>query len=87
VELRRTSQFKKLYKKLPKKAQEQFGTRLTLFLQEPQHPQLNLHKLKGEYRDYWSINVTGDYRLVFKLIEDENALLLVNIGTHSQLYG
>lgn len=77
--------FDKQYKKLrtpeKKKAQE----RLLLFLQNPFHPVLNNHPLKGKYLDYRSINITGDLRAIYKLIS-ENEVIFVNIDSHSNLY-
>lgn len=29
-------------------------------------PGMNLHSLKGELEDYWSVSITGNYRLTFK---------------------
>ena len=48
-------------------------------------PLLHNHKLKGEYSDYRSVNITGDWRLMYeKTMTDE--YILVQIGTHSELY-
>ncbi|PIP31366.1 hypothetical protein COX24_04015 [bacterium (Candidatus Gribaldobacteria) CG23_combo_of_CG06-09_8_20_14_all_37_87_8] len=46
---------------------------------------LNNHPLRGNYVDYRSINITGDLRAVFKLI-NENEAIFVRVGTHSELY-
>lgn len=29
-------------------------------------PGMNLHSLKGELENYWSVSITGNYRLTFK---------------------
>jgi len=78
-------QYKK-HKKLTPKAQKQFVDRLLLFLDDKRHPLLNVHSLKGEYTGLWSFNVTADIRVVF---DDslEEVLILVAIGSHSELYG
>ena len=80
-----SSQFKKQYRKLPKKIQEQFKKRLVLFAEDQIHAKLHVHKLTGRYNDLWSINVTGDIRAVFdKSFKD--TVLFVAIGSHSVLY-
>lgn len=33
-------------------------------------PGLRLHKLKGELKDWWSVDVDGNYRLIFKMQGD-----------------
>jgi addiction module RelE/StbE family toxin len=78
-------QFRKQYKKLSQKIQTHVDARLRLFIEEPYHPQLQNHKLHGEYASYRSINVTGDLRVVYALVGDE-ATLLFALGTHSELY-
>lgn len=29
---------------------------------------LRLHQLKGELKGFWAVNVTGNYRIVFRLV-------------------
>ncbi len=35
-------------------------------------PGLGLHPLKGDLQDFWSVNVTGNWRVIFRF-EDEDA--------------
>ena len=84
MEIRYSQKFKKQFKKLPKFAQDKFEERLNLYLAEPNHPILRNHKLAGKYHQHRSINITGDYRLIF--INRKKTLDLEFIGTHSQLY-
>ena len=79
-------QFKKQYKKLPKKYQEQFADRLRLFLEDPTLPQLRVHPLKGSFGGYWSMNVNGDLRALYKQ-DGDTVIIFALIGTHSELYG
>lgn len=83
--LRRSKLFIKQYKKLPHKVQIQFGDRLELWLNEPNHPQLRNHPLVGAYLGYWSFNVTGDIRVLY-YFEDKEIVVFALIGSHSQLY-
>ena len=76
-------QFRKQYKKLSQKTQTQLDARLILLVEEPYHPQLQNHKLHGEYAGYRSINVSGDLRVVYRAIGNE-AIILFAIGTHSR---
>lgn len=32
-------------------------------------PGSGLHQLKGEYKDFWSVNVSGNWRIIFKFID------------------
>lgn len=82
--IRRSKSFKKQFKKIPKYAIDKLEERLILLLQNPNNPILNNHKLHGKHADRRSINITGDYRLVFS--QNINSLDLEAIGTHSELY-
>ena len=79
-------EFEKRFKKLPQKLQQRTKERLQLFVENEFHPLLDNHPLQGKYKNHRSINITGDWRLVFKKIADD--LVRVDlIGTHSELYG
>lgn len=78
--------FKKQYKKLPKKFQQQFDERVHLFALDPTHPKLRVHPLKGKFAGYWSMDVNGDIRALYIRRGDE-LIIFGLIGTHSQLYG
>ena len=77
--------FEKQNKKLPLKIQKKIKERNMLFADDPYDPRLNNHALGGKYTGYRSINVTGDTRIVYKLLKDDIALF-VAVGTHGQLY-
>jgi addiction module RelE/StbE family toxin len=74
-------QAKKLSPEVRKKLQE----RITVFCENPLYPTLRNHALKGKYKEYRSIDVTGDTRALYLQKEDEAIFDIV--GTHSQLYG
>ena len=84
MEVEYSRPFIKAYKKAPLYIQEAFDNRLKLFLSNSHHPFLRNHPLTGDLQGRRSFNVTGDWRTIFK--ETENGILLIGIGTHSQLY-
>ena len=85
-ELVRHRKFKKSYKKLPIKVQLAVKERLRIFAVNPFNEILNNHSLHGTYEGCRSINVTGDFRIIYT--EELNSdIILLDIGTHSQLYG
>jgi len=82
----RSSRFKKQYKKLPKNIQMRADARIRLFIVDPFNEILRNHSLSGEYSNCRSINITGDYRIIY----EENPKGVINfllIGTHDELYG
>ena len=77
--------FDKSYGRCPPKIREQFKARLGIFLEEPFYPLLENHALHGEWADFRSINITGDYRALYHYLEDDIVEFFI-IDTHSNLY-
>lgn len=44
------------------------------------------HKLSGNYQNCWECHIKSDWLLVWKQDEKELILLLLNTGTHSDLF-
>ncbi|HSW88074.1 MAG TPA: type II toxin-antitoxin system mRNA interferase toxin, RelE/StbE family [Candidatus Saccharimonadales bacterium] len=61
-----TSQFEKQRKAAPQEIRKAFLEALALFLHDHKHPTLRNHPLKEIYAGYRSINVTEDWRALFK---------------------
>jgi len=80
--------FQKKIEKVPQKIKTAFKTRLSLFLSEPFNKILENHPLKGEWKNFRSINITGDWRAVYRDLGDGKMewVEFVEIGTHSELF-
>lgn len=63
---------------------KKFQERLELFLHNPKSPLLRIHKLVGAKKHLHAFSITGDVRVVY--FQDEETLLLVDVGTHNQVY-
>jgi len=52
------------------------------------HPLLRAHKLRGPLAGLWACSAGYDLRIVFEHVEHEQkeAILLVALGTHDQVY-
>ena len=81
-----SNKFIKDLKKAPQKIKISFRGRLETYLSDKFHPLLNNHSLKGRYEKYRSINVTGDWRAIFREIDGGSVVYFDRLGTHSQLY-
>jgi len=44
-------------------------------------PGLKLHMLKGKYKDYWAVSVSGNWRVIFRF-EDNNAIDIDYLDYH-----
>ena len=77
--------FKKQYKKLNQNEQQKTKERLAIFQNNKFDMILNNHPLKGDYKNYNSINITGDLRAIYRTDENDS-YIFVKLGTYSQLY-
>jgi addiction module RelE/StbE family toxin len=76
--------FKKAFKKQLKKIQQKFFEKLDIFMEDQFHYSLNNHALDGKFLGLRSFDITGDIRVHYK--EKNDVIVLMNIGSHSQLY-
>jgi addiction module RelE/StbE family toxin len=77
--------FEKAYAKLSDKNKRQVKLAIGEFLDDPFAAKLRNHALKGGFIPQRSISVGGDLRIHYLELEQE-VVLLVMLGTHSQLY-
>ena len=80
-----TPYFTKQRKAAPLAIKEVFRETLELFLEEPNHPALRNHPLSGKYTGFRSIDVTEDWRALYRT--EGKQIIFVDIGTHEELYG
>ncbi len=73
--------FKKSLKDSPRHVADKLEKKKQLFRQNPFHPSLKTHKLKGVMQNYYSFSVDYSYRVIFKFMS-EDKVLFINIGTH-----
>jgi addiction module RelE/StbE family toxin len=77
--------FDKMASKLSPKIKAKMLERITLFSRDPLDHILRNHALNTPYKGSYSIDITGAYRAIYSLVDDQTALF-THIGTHSQLY-
>ncbi len=70
------------------KLAEKVSRTLSLLKTDINSPTLKTHKLQGKYEGLWACSVEYDMRIVFEIVqvEGEDALLLLKIGTHDDVY-
>jgi mRNA interferase YafQ len=78
---------RKIVKKQPSIA-ENIQNTLVLLIDDPFHPRLKTHKLKGDLKDSYACSAGYDLRIIFSFVEYEKrqAILLESIGTHDEVY-
>ncbi|HVA97099.1 MAG TPA: type II toxin-antitoxin system mRNA interferase toxin, RelE/StbE family [Candidatus Acidoferrales bacterium] len=69
----------------PLEIKHAFRDALELFRESPHNVSLRNHSLKEKYAGIQSINVTGDWRALYRI--KQNRIIFVELGTHDMLYG
>jgi len=75
----------KLIKKNPPIKERIYKT-LEMLEENPFHPSLRLHKLKGNLNKFYSVSITMNYRIILDLIITDEEIILIDIGTHDEAY-
>jgi mRNA-degrading endonuclease YafQ of YafQ-DinJ toxin-antitoxin module len=57
-----------------------------LLEENPFHPSLRLHRLKGILKEYHSVSIDMKYRVLIDLIVTDEKIILLDIGTHDEVY-
>ena len=74
-----------MYAKLLPSIKQKFKERRNLFLIDPFNPLLKNHSVDSAYPGWWSINITGDWRVLYEPTS-KDVVVFMKIGAHSQLY-
>lgn len=77
-------------RKHPKRYKKKVKERISLFVEDPMNLMLNNHALTGKFQGYRSINITGDWRVIYSIrldLKSKQGYYFELVGTHSQLYG
>jgi addiction module RelE/StbE family toxin len=77
--------FNKKRKAAPLEIKQVFREVLDLFAENPNHPALRNHTLTGKYAGFRSIDVTDDWRALYRT--ENERIIFVDLGTHGELYG
>ena len=80
--------FLKKLKQLDVRIRKSFKEQLTIFIKDPFYAQLGNHELRDPYEGCRSIDITANYRAIYKEIVEEEELIayFIEIGTHPELY-
>lgn len=75
--------FKRSYKKLPAKIQDDFNEKIILFAKDPRDAKLGSHKLKGKLQSCLSFCLKDGYRVLFEFRAKDEVDLL-DVGPHDK---
>jgi len=87
MKIRFQKSFEKRYSKLTSKLKNKVDEVIHLFRVNPFDPILENHFLKGAMQGKRAISVTGNIRIIFEEYENYTLVLMLDVGTHPQVYG
>ena len=65
---------------------DQYLKTLQLIELDVNHPSLRLHKLSGRLSGLSSVSVNMSYRITLELMIQDGDIVLINIGSHDEVY-
>ena len=65
---------------------ERYHKTLALLEQDPFQPSLRLHALQGALAGLHAVSINLQYRITLELEVREHEIILVNIGSHGEMY-
>lgn len=78
--------FEKSFKKLNLKLKEKTIATIRKFTKNPFDASLRNHALQGKLEGKRAFSVTGDVRIIFEECDGYVLVIMLDVGTHSQLY-
>ena len=65
---------------------DQYIKALQLMELDIHHPSLRLHKLSGSLTGLSSVSINISYRITLELMIQDRDIILINIGSHDEVY-
>ncbi len=64
----------------------QYEKTLKILENDPSHPSLRLHLLKGKLTHLYSVSINISYRITLEFFVTEKKIILVDVGHHDEVY-
>ena len=84
-----TDEYKKRLKKFFKRHPDmlkRYAKAVMILETDPFHPSLRLHKLNGNLKEYFSVSINMEYRIVIDFIVKDDEIIPIDIGSHDDVY-
>ena len=76
---------RKFFRKHPD-LQERFAQVVDDLKQDPFHPRLAYHPLGGKLKGVQAVSITDSYRITLTIVISEKEIILLDIGSHDDVY-
>lgn len=88
--IERTNSFKKAFKRCVKRGLDisLFETAINILVETGTLPKkYRPHKLSGQYRELWEWHISPDWLLIWSQNDETLTLILIDTGSHSDIFG
>ncbi len=88
-EIRLSDEYKKRVAKFIKSHKDmadRYEKTIRILKENPFHPSLRLHKLRGDMSEYYSISISLEYRIIMDFVITGNLIIPLDIGSHDEVY-
>ena len=65
---------------------DRYEKTIRILKENPFHPSLRLHKLRGDMSEYYSISISLEYRIIMDFVITGNLIIPLDIGSHDEVY-
>ena len=86
MEIIYSKRFDKSFEKLELKKQEKVAHAIAVFQNNPRNISLKNHKLSGNKKGLRAISAGGDLRIIFLEENGYTRVLMIQVGSHNQVY-
>ena len=66
---------------------ERFAQVVDDLKEDPFAPHLAYHHLGGKLKDVQAVSITYDYRIILTIVVTDKEIILLDIGSHDEVYG
>ena len=84
-----TESYEKIEKRFLKRYPDlldRYHKTLAILEQDPFHPSLRVHALKGRLAGLYAVSINLQYRITLELELREQEIILVSVGSHGEVY-
>jgi len=86
MKIRYHKNFEKKFKKLSPDVKKNVVSAVRIFSKNPFYTALKNHPLKGSLKGKRAFSVTGDVRIIFEEYDGYVLVIMLDVGTHNQVY-
>ena len=86
MKIKFSKRFEKRFKRLESRKQKKILNIIDIFSENPHTKSLHNHSLNGRLEGKNAITVSGDIRIIFEEFDNYVLVIMLDVGSHNQVY-